>query len=154
MFFWPLMVSAQTPMPLPEGAEMGQIFAEVVKVFTNWKGLTTQYKIAGILFIIIALFKHSSMRPTWDKLGRWKPLIAPILSLLAFSLMVQPFTVEAFVAAMTTGAAAGYFAQIVDALKTIPIASWLGVKEEVKKELTSAPTKKTRRKKASKETQT
>jgi hypothetical protein len=34
--------------------------------------------------------------------------------------MVQPFTVEAAIAAITTGAAAGYFSQILDVLKQVP----------------------------------
>lgn len=105
---------------LPEGAGVGEIFLEVVKVFNESKGLSYQYKIASALFIVVAIFKNSGLQPYWNKLGVAKPLIAPVLSLVAFLFMVQPFTVEAAIAAITTGAAAGYFSQILDVLKQVP----------------------------------
>jgi hypothetical protein len=116
---WTIYVYGQVA-PLPEGAGIGEIFFEVVKLFQDGKGLSYQYKIAGSLFILVAVFKNSALQPHWDKLGKFKPFVAPILSLVAFLFLVQPFTFESFIAAVTTGAAAGYFAQIVDALKTIP----------------------------------
>jgi hypothetical protein len=103
--------------PLPEGSSMGELFLEVVRLFNDSKGLSYQYKIAASLFVVVAIFKNSALQPYWEKLGKIKPLVAPGLSLIAFLFMVQPFTLEALLAAITTGAAAGYFAQILDALK-------------------------------------
>lgn len=116
---WSLYVWGQ-PAPLPEGSGLGEIFVAVAKIFQDQAGISYQYKIASILFILIALFKNSALQPYWDKLGKIKPLVAPFLSLVAFLFMVQPFTLETALAAVTTGAVAGYFAQILDALKTLP----------------------------------
>jgi hypothetical protein len=108
------------PAPLPETAGIGEIFVEVVKIFQTPTGLSAHYKIASILFILVALFKNSMFQPHWTALGKWKPFVAPVLSLAAFLVMVQPLTLESVFAALTTGAAAGYFAQILDAVKTLP----------------------------------
>jgi len=116
---WTVYVWGQVA-PLPEGAGVGEIFIEVVRLFQDGKGLSYQYKISGILFILVAIFKNSALQPHWEKLDKFKPFIAPLLSLVAFLFMVQPFTIETLIAAITTGAAAGYFSQIIDALKTIP----------------------------------
>jgi uncharacterized membrane protein YbaN (DUF454 family) len=116
---WSFYVLGQ-PVPLPGGAGLGEIFVEVVKLFQDSKSLSYQYKIAATLFILVAIFKNSALQPQWEKLGKFKALVAPVLSLVAFLFMVQPFTVETAIAAITTGAAAGYFSQILDALKSIP----------------------------------
>lgn len=113
---WTVYVWGQVA-PIPEGAGLGDIFVEVVRLFQDSKGLSYQYKIAGALFIIVAISKNSILQPYWDKLGKIKPLVAPGLSLIAFLFMVQPFTLNSFLAAISTGVAAGYFAQILDALK-------------------------------------
>ncbi len=114
------LANGQTPSPLPEGAGVGEIFSSIVEIFKNWSGLSYQYKIAAVLFIIVGIFKNSALAPYWNGLGKLKPFVAPFLSLVAFLFMIQPFTLDAFIAAITTGVAAGYFAQIVDALKLIP----------------------------------
>lgn len=119
VLLWSLHVFGQVA-PLPEGAGLGDIFLEVVKLFKDSEGLSYQYKIAAGLFIVVAIFKNSALQPHWDKLGKFKPLVAPLLSLIAFLFLVQPFTLQTAIAAITTGAAAGYFSQILDALKTIP----------------------------------
>jgi hypothetical protein len=103
-----------------DGLGIFEIFGQVTELFSDSKGLSYQYKIATALFLIVGLFKNSMMKPLWDKLGKFKPLVAPLLSLIAFLFMVQPFTFSTFVAAITTGAAAGYFSQVLDALKTFP----------------------------------
>lgn len=108
------------PSPLTDGAGLSEIFTEVVKVFEDSKGLSYQYKIASVLFVSVAIFKNSDLQPYWDRLGKAKPLVAPLLSLVAFLFMVQPFTLDTALAAITTGAAAGYFAQVLDALKVVP----------------------------------
>jgi uncharacterized membrane protein YbaN (DUF454 family) len=115
---WTFYVFGQSP--LPDSAGAGDIFIEVVKLFQDSKGLSYQYKISATLFILVAIFKNSSLQPYWERLGKHKPLVAPSLSLIAFLFMVQPFTLKAAMAAIATGAAAGYFAQILDAVKTIP----------------------------------
>jgi hypothetical protein len=113
---WSFLALAQVA-PLPEGAGVSDIFLEVVRLFKDAEGLSYQYKIAGGLFVVVAISKNSALEPYWEKLGKFKPFVAPVLSLVAFLFMVQPFTLQAFLAAITTGAAAGYFAQILDALK-------------------------------------
>lgn len=123
--FWTMIALGQVS-PLPEGAGISEIFLEVVKLFKDSDSLSYQYKIAAGLFILVAIFKNSALQPYWEKLGKFKPLVAPLLSLVAFLFMVQPFTLGAFIAAITTGAAAGYFAQILDALKvSIPTVNTL-----------------------------
>lgn len=116
---WTYQVWGQ-PAPLPEDASLATIFETVVLLFSNSKGISYQYKIASGLFILVALVKNSAMAPFWDRLGKLKPLVAPVLSLIAFLFLAQPFTVETALAAVTTGAAAGFFAQILDALKIVP----------------------------------
>ena len=113
---WAITAWAQVG-PLPEGAGLSELFLEVVRLFKDTDGLSYQYKIASGLFIIVAISKNSALQPYWDKLGKFKPLVAPVLSLVAFLFMVQPFTLQAFLAAISTGAAAGYFAQLLDVLK-------------------------------------
>ena len=122
-----LIITAQAygPMPLPEDGGFSGVFIAVTDLFSNWSELSYQYKIAGVLFIMVGLFKNSVFRPVWDSLGKWKPLVAPTLSLIAFLFMVKPFTLSTFIAAISTGAAAGYFSQILDALKTIPKIGYL-----------------------------
>lgn len=117
---WGVLALGQSiPAPLPEDANIGHIFAVVVNLFSQ-EGLSYQYIIASVLFVMVSFFKMSSMRALWDKLGKWKPFVAPTLSLIAFAFLIRPFTLQAFIAAITTGAAAGYFSQLIDALKTIP----------------------------------
>jgi len=116
-----LMIVAHAQVgPMAEDATIGEIFSQVVKIFGQWGGLTYQYKIAAVLFILVAVVKNSMFLPHWEKLGKFRPLVAPLLSLVAFLMMVQPFTLETFLAAITTGAAAAYFSQIVDVLKMFP----------------------------------
>jgi hypothetical protein len=106
---------------VPQTETLGQIFQEAVGLFTNWKGLSYQYKIAGVLFILVGTAKNSVLAPHWEKLPKAiKPWVAPVLSLVAFLFMVQPFTLETALAAVATGAAAGYAAQLLDLIKMIP----------------------------------
>jgi hypothetical protein len=113
------LVYGQIVPSISESAGMGEIFLEVVKLFQNSEGLSYQYRISGFLFLTVALAKNSVVAPYWDKLGKLKPLVAPILSLVAFLFLVQPFTVQSAIAAIATGAAAGYLAQLVDAAKEL-----------------------------------
>jgi hypothetical protein len=114
-----LSVSAQVA-PLPDDVDLNGIFVEVVKLFGSWKGLTYQYQIAAILFILVGFFKNSSMKFLWDKLGKAKALMAPTLSLIAFMFLIRPFTFDAFIAAITTGVGASYMSQIFDVIKELP----------------------------------
>ena len=127
LVFYSVLIMAQTiaPAPIPDDGGLAGIFIAVSDLFSDWQYLSYQYKIAGCLFILVAVFKNSKFKPLWDILGKWKPLVAPTLSLIAFLLMVKPFTINTLLAAITTGAAAGYFSQILDALKTIPQVSFI-----------------------------
>lgn len=108
------------PVVLPSEPTMTDMFTAVVALFGSWKTLTYQYQISAVLFLVVGLVKNSAMQPAWDKLGKLKVLVGPVLSLVAFLFLVQPFTVQTALAAVTTGFAAGAAAQVLDVLKTVP----------------------------------
>lgn len=120
LLFISFMCLGQSPLPVTSGDDFAVIFGQIVKLFGQWNVLSYQYKISAILLIIVSLIKHSALRPLWDKLGKYKALLAPVLSLIAFLFLVQPFTFQTFIAAITTGAAASYFSQVIKMLKDIP----------------------------------
>jgi hypothetical protein len=118
--FMGLSMAQVPPVILPEEPKINDIVMAIVKLFGDWKSLSYQYQISAVIFLLIGLTKNSLVRPHWDKLGDAKVIAAPVLSLVAFLLLVQPFTLEAALAAVTTGAAAVYFSQVFDLIKKIP----------------------------------
>ncbi len=106
---------------LPPTETISDMFGYAVALFHDWKGLTSQAKIASVIFLIVGATKNSALAPHWDKIAKqYKPWVAPFLSLVATLVMVRPLTLESFLAAMATGAAAGYAANLLDLVKTIP----------------------------------
>lgn len=91
------------------------------------------YKLGGIKFILIVavvvlvtigLFKFSNLRPLWDRLGKLKPLCAPILSLLIglISLCIgdEPLTLSSVMAYLFAGSGAIILHDVLDAVKALP----------------------------------
>ena len=110
------------PVVLPDEPQINDLVMAVIKLFGDWKALSYQYQISGVLFLLIGATNNSIVKTYWDKLGDAKKIAAPSLSLAAFLLLVQPFTLEAALAAVTTGAAAAYFADLFDLVKTkVPV---------------------------------
>lgn len=97
------------------------------------KVFLTIYQFGGIKFLIlvavsvllcIGFFKFSSLRPIWDRLGRLKPLGAPVLSLflglLSLALSDEPLTIHGIVAYLFAGSGAIILHDILDAVKALP----------------------------------
>jgi len=105
----------------PQTETISDIFGYAVALFHDWKGLSSQARIASVLFLIVGTVKNSALAPYWDKVAKeYKPWIAPILCLVASLVMVKPFTLETFLAAIATGYAAGAAANLLDLVKKLP----------------------------------
>jgi hypothetical protein len=112
---------AQATLPeIPAEPTFSYSIAQFVELFKNWSLLSVQMKVASVLVILVGLVKNSALSPLFDKLGKFKALVAPLLMLIAAFMYVQPFTLATAIAAITTGVAAGYFHQVLDMVKAIP----------------------------------
>lgn len=118
--FMSAAMAQAVPMPLPDNASIEQLFSAAISLFSDFKLLSSQMKVAGVLFLLIAVVKNSMFQPLWAKLGDAKKIAAPVLSLAAFFVMQPKLDLSVVIAAITTGAAASYLADILDLLKKIP----------------------------------
>lgn len=119
MFLMTGLAFAQMP-EIPASGSFQLTVEQLVELFKNWEVISSQMKIAMILVMIIGVVKNSAFESYFKFFGKWKPVVAPTLSLIVAFLFVQPFTLATALAAITTGVAAGFLSQILDALKTIP----------------------------------
>lgn len=112
-------IAQEVVAQLPAEPTVNDLVMAVVQLFGDWKGLSAQAKISAVIFLVLGATKNSLLAPLWNKLGDAKFLAGPALSLLGALILVQPFTLQTAIAAITTGAAAGYFSQLLDYLKTL-----------------------------------
>ena len=104
---------------------LDQFLALVLEKMKGFGGIPWTLKIAAILMILLGTLKVSFARPVWDKLGPYKALAAPVLSLLIgiISLGANPnqmITGPGVVAYLFAGAGAIVLHELIDAIKSIP----------------------------------
>ena len=104
---------------------LDQFLALVLEKMKGFGGIPWTLKIAAILMILLGTLKVSFARPVWDKLGPYKALAAPVLSLLIgiVSLGANPnqmITGPGVVAYLFAGAGAIVLHELIDAIKSIP----------------------------------
>lgn len=118
-------VVVPTPPPGSE-VQLGDWLKSVLDLFgglgqyVNW-----QLKAVAIIFVVIGSFKVSALAPLWEKLGKGKAFVAPILGVVASLLAVWGSNVSAFswsaaFIAISTGAGALALADLFDAVKKWP----------------------------------
>ena len=100
-----------------------EFLQKVLDFIAKFGGLGTMGQVSGVLMLLIASMKVSFIKPLWDKLGAYQALVAPMLSLVAGLVMVQPFSLEAAVAFLLTGLGAVAFHELLDVVKAMP---WVG----------------------------
>lgn len=121
-FVTPLYVMAQAAIGAPEPS-IPEVFAQVMKAIGDWKQIGWQAGLAGLLTFFISTLKNTMLRQLiWSKVPEWlKVFMAPFLAVCVFALgMGAAFDWKAFLAAITTGVAANYIHQMLDALKKAP----------------------------------
>lgn len=98
--------------------------SEILSTVGGWKGMPVEFILSGVLALIVSSLKVDLIRSLlWDRLGSYKVLLAPGLSLLGALVVVQPFTWGTVWVALSTGAGAIALYEIVKALKTLPFIS-------------------------------
>lgn len=102
---------------------------EILQAVSGWKGMPVQFVLAGVVALLVSSLKVDLLRKyLWDRLGPYKVLVAPVLSLLGALVMVQPFTWSTLWAALTTGAGAIALYELFKVLKALPGVSPLVTK--------------------------
>ena len=119
------------PTPPPNTEDVGEFLTYVFGLFGDWQGfITWQAKIIAGLYILIGLWKVSILKPLWDKLGKFKALVAPVLSLIVTIVLATQgdVTFEVILIALTSGAGALALADILDFIKKLPGIGTIWVK--------------------------
>lgn len=98
--------------------------AQVFQSVQGFGGMSFMMKISTLILILVASMKVSFIRSfVWDKLGAFKALAAPILSLIVgiISLVsVGPFSWSGLIAYLFAGAGAIILHEILDSVKALP----------------------------------
>lgn len=105
-------------------SEIITVVAQAMDALKDFDLLAAHMKVAVVLTILISAVKLSMLRPLWDKLGGFKVLVAPALSLalaLVQALGGQPLTKVAVLNALVIGAGAVALHEFLDALKGVPV---------------------------------
>jgi hypothetical protein len=114
---------------------LSDLLTQISTIFNSWAAWSVTAKISGILFLAVGSIKNSIIsKYTWDKLGKFKFIVAPAFSLIAHLIIVSPFTWNTVWLALTTGICSGFLADLLDAIKVIPgigttwvkIVTWIG----------------------------
>lgn len=102
---------------------IGDFLAQVLDAVRNFGGLTFALKLSSIVMLVLASMKVTMLRPFWDKLGNYKALAAPFLSLVAgvVALTVDgQLTLPGVFAYLFAGSGAIVMHELLDAVKAIP----------------------------------
>lgn len=123
VFCMPMLALAQE-VPAAD-LQISDLFSMLLKAVGDFKSLGWQAGLSALVMILIASMKVSLLRQyVWDKLGWFKVFVAPVLSLvvvfIGLFLTGQPFTMQAFVVAMVTGAGAVALNEMLDGVKNAP----------------------------------
>lgn len=104
---------------------MDLFLQQVLKFIADFGGLSEMAKISGILLILVESMKVSPLSGVWAKLGNYKVLVGPVLSLAAGLVMLKPVTAEGVLAYLLMGAGAAILHDLLNALKGLPGVSLL-----------------------------
>ena len=98
-------------------------FSQAFELFNQFGGMPWSLKIAAIIMLAIASMKVSFLRPYWDRLGKFKPIAAPLLGLIAgmISLLAQgSFSLPGAMVYLVSGLGAVLLHELLDGVKKIP----------------------------------
>jgi len=111
---FPVMVFAQEiPMALSAWLEL------VIKAVGSFQGASAHVIVASVIAVLIAALRVSPFQPIWDKLGRFKPVLAPLLALIGSVVsfvVLKDFSLNGILAALLNGGIALAIADISIAL--------------------------------------
>jgi hypothetical protein len=93
---------------------------KVLNFIKDFGGLDQMAKIAGIVLLVVESMKVSFFQETWKKLGNYKFLVAPVLSLSAGLVLMKPISVAGVLTYLLAGAGASKFHDLLDAVKGLP----------------------------------
>ena len=111
---FPLLALAQTPEE-----DIGFILKQALDAVSNWQAVGWQAGLAGFITLLISTTKNTLIRKyTWDKIPKnFRVFVPPLLAILLFALqMGKGFSMQAFVAGITTGAASVYLHELLSAV--------------------------------------
>lgn len=100
----------------------GEWLSQLFDLIAHAKGLGLLALLSGIVTLLISALKVSIFQGFWNKLGKFKTFLAPVLG-LALAILVsgtQGFTWQTILLAITTGAGAIALHELLDALKAVP----------------------------------
>lgn len=117
-----------------DGADVpaSDFFSAILELIKSFGGMSWAVKIATVVALIISSMKVSFLRPLWEKLGKGKAVLAPLLGLIAGVLSLSSsgqLTLSGVLAYMFVGAGALMVHELLDLLKGIPGlgALWVGL---------------------------
>ena len=117
-------VNPTAPLVPVSSTTIGSDFlTQVFHYITGFGGLTFVLKISGLVALIIASMKVSFMAPVWAKLGYFKVLATPLLSLIIGVCVLfsgSSFSYAALGSYLFAGGGAVFIHEILDCLKAIP----------------------------------
>ena len=96
---------------------INNIVYSVISYIFGFNSVPEYAKNSVLVLVVIGLLKSSAALPLWNKLGNFKVLAAPLLSMLLSLVGVNPFSMsESFI----SGALAIALHEMLDALKAMP----------------------------------
>ena len=102
---------------------IGDFLSQVMATLQSLGGLSFALKMSAIILLVLASMKVSILRPFWDKLGSFKALAAPFLSLVSGVIILSTqgqLTFPAVIAYLFAGSGALVMHELLDAVKAIP----------------------------------
>lgn len=116
--------SIENPVSGTTQAGMADFLGQVWAYISSFGGLSFVLKMSGLVAIIIASVKVSLLRPLWDRLGNFKALVGPVLSLFVGVVSSlkgdHGFSLSIICAYLFSGSGAVIIHEILDILKAIP----------------------------------
>lgn len=129
----PVVIPPVPPPVLVPTTELAEWVTQVFALFGDLKGYVAwQFKAVAVIYVLIGSIKVSVLAPLWDKLGKAKALVAPVLAMVAALFVTWgsgPLSLPTVFIALTTGAGALALADILGAVKQAPGVNpvWLAV---------------------------
>lgn len=106
-----------------------ELLNELLAIFKDFATLDSAAKAAAVVMGLMALWKSSILAPFWEKLGKLKVLVAPILGLLLAIFQLPEFTFDQALPVIWKGIQSGVLAMGFHAiLKALEEAPWIGEK--------------------------
>jgi len=114
--------AAAAPVVAAPPLDLGSFLSQVLSAVQGFGGLSWMAKVAAILALLIASMRVTVINNyTWAKLpSSLKPLVAPILALIAGLVTVQPFSWAGVLAWVMAGGGALIIDQVLDGIKSEP----------------------------------